>query len=76
MNTEEDTIRVLTRIPFYDMMKLYRSGAGPTPPAKPGEWDTFFLKYGWTWQEFNKHWTGWNGGTGTYSDFEIEQRRK
>lgn len=66
--TEEDTIRVLTRPSFYDMMKLYRTGAGH------GSYDTWFSKYGWTWDEFVKHWKEWNGGMSTYSDFEKSNR--
>ena len=75
MNTEEDTIRILTRIPFYDMMKLYRSGAGPKYPHNAmGDWPAFLATYGWTWKEFSKAWKEWNGGTGTYSDFEKSKR--
>lgn len=76
MSTEDDTFRVLAnRIPFYDMMKLYRSGVGPKWPNNRGdEWKVFFAKYGWTWSEFTKHWKEWNGGTGTYSDFEKRKK--
>lgn len=73
--TEDDTFRVLAhRIPFYEMMKLYRSGAGPRPPAKYGDWDAYLAKYGWTWPEFRVHWHEWNGGIGTYSEYEESQR--
>jgi len=69
--TEDDTFRVLAnRIPFIDMMKIYRSGKGPKPPAKPGEWDAFMLKYGWKWPEFVVHWKEWNGGMSTYHESE------
>jgi len=74
--TEDDTFRVLARrIPFYDMMKLYRSGIGPTwPNNQDGEWEIFFDKYGWNWEEFSKEWKDWNGGVGTYSDFEKSKK--
>ena len=73
--TEEDTIRILTRISFYDMMKIYRSGKGPVYPNNTSaQWNEFMLKYGWTNSEFSKHWREWNGGTDTYSDFEKSQR--
>jgi len=75
MNTEEDTIRVLTRIPFYDMMKIYRSGKGPKYPNNSHvQWEEFMLQYGWNWKEFSKEWKEWNGGTGTYSDFEKSKK--
>ena len=70
--TEDDTFRVLAkRIPFYEMMKIYRSGVGPQWPRNArDEWEVFMAEYGWTWSEFVKHWEEWNGGAGTYSDFE------
>lgn len=74
--TEDDTFRILAnRIPFYEMMKLYRYGAGPKyPNNQNGEWNTFFQKYGWTWLEFTKHWKDWNGGQSTYSDYEKSKQ--
>ena len=73
--TEDDTFRVLKRISFYEMMKLYRGGTGPKWPNNKGnEWDLFMLKYGWTWEEFTKHWREWNGGIGTYSDYEKNKK--
>lgn len=67
--TEDDTFRVLARrIPFYEMMKMYRTGAGR------GRYDEWFAEYGWNWNEFSKEWRNWNGGVGTYSDFEKSKQ--
>lgn len=73
--TEDDTFRILAnRIPFYDMMKLYRSGKGPKyPNNRQDEWEKFFAQYGWNWKEFKTEWKAWNGGTGTYSEYEKNQ---
>jgi hypothetical protein len=74
--TEEDTIRILRdRIPFYEMMKIYRSGIGPKYPRNSqAQWEEFFSKYGWNWAEFKTEWRAWNGGQDTYSDFEKSKR--
>jgi len=73
--TEDDTFRVLKRITFYEMMKLYRSGTGPRWPNNKGnEWEIFFNKHGWTSEEFRKEWKEWNGGIGTYSEFEKSKK--
>lgn len=74
--TEDDTFRVLTRrIPFYDMMKIYRSGDGPKyPNNRAPQWEEFFGRYGWNWKEFSAEWKVWNGGQDTYSDFEKSKR--
>ena len=69
--TEDDTIRVLKRISFYDMMKLYRTRPHP---LKGPSWNDWFVEFGWTWDEFAKHWKEWNGGFGTYSDFENSKK--
>lgn len=59
------------------MMKIYRSGKGPKFPNNgPEAWDKFFYEYGWNWKEFSAEWKEWNGGTGTYSEFEESQRKK
>jgi hypothetical protein len=75
--TEDDTFRVLAeRIPFYEMMKIYRSGKGPKYPNNQSEqWSAFLARYGWTWKEFSKQWKEWNGGQGTYSDFEKSKMK-
>ena len=72
--TEDDTFRVLAhRIPFYEMMKLYRTSKDVTP-KDAGEWDQWFKQYGWNWKEFSAQWRQWNGGQGTYSDFELTKK--
>jgi hypothetical protein len=74
--TEDDTFRALTRIPFFEMMKIYRSGKRPRYPKNRGnEWEVFFAQYGWNWKEFKTEWELWNGGTGTYSNAELEARK-
>lgn len=74
--TEDDTFRILKdRIPFYDMMKIYRSGIGPKyPNNRYNEWEIFMEKYGWNWKEFSTHWREWNGGIGTYADYERSKK--
>ncbi len=74
--TEDDTFRVLAlRIPFYEMMKIYRSGIGPKYPKNyPHQWEEFMGRYGWKWNEFSKEWKEWNGGNGTSSDVEKRKR--
>lgn len=75
--TEDDTFRVLAhRIPFYDMMKIYRSGIGPKyPNNNDKKWHDFLAQYGWTWKEFVKEWVEWNGGSGTYSEYEQSKMK-
>jgi hypothetical protein len=56
------------------MMKMYRSEDGRHQRPPDGEWDKWFEQYGWTWIEFSKHWVEWNGGQGTYSDYEKSKQ--
>lgn len=69
---EDDTIRILKRIPFLEMMELYRS---KDKPLKGRSWDDWFHEYNWTWEEFKHHWKDWNNGSGTYSDYELSKMK-
>ena len=53
--TEEDTICILKRIPYCDMLNLYMSGAAPNHTLDHTEWDRFFVSYGWTGPEFSDY---------------------
>lgn len=68
--TEDDTFRRLSRISFYELMKLYRT----TAKDSSRNWYKWFEEYGWTWEEFCNHWREWNGATDTYSDFERSRQ--